>query len=70
MGASVKERVAKHREALRAAGLRPVQVWVPDTSRPGFAGEIRRQCLALRDDPAEAEILDWIEVATETQGWE
>ena len=70
MGASVKERVAKHREALRAAGLRPVQVWVPDTSRPGFAGEIRRQCLALRDDPAETEILDWIEEAAETQGWE
>lgn len=70
MGASVKARVAKHREALRAAGLRPVQVWVPDTSRPGFAAEIRRQCLALRDDPAEAQILDWIEEAAETQGWE
>lgn len=69
MGASVKARVAKHREALRAAGLRPVQVWVPDTSRPGFAVEIRRQCLSLRDDPAETEILDWIEEAAETQGW-
>jgi hypothetical protein len=28
---------------MRAAGLRPVQIWVPDTRRPGFAGECRRQ---------------------------
>lgn len=37
------ERVQKRRDALRAAGLRPVQIWVPDTRRPGFAAECRRQ---------------------------
>jgi hypothetical protein len=36
-------RVQKRRDALRAAGLRPVQIWVPDTRRPGFAEECRRQ---------------------------
>lgn len=25
------------------AGLRPVQIWVPDTRRPDFAEECRRQ---------------------------
>src|SRR5438132_2416059 len=44
-------RVKKHREALRAAGLRPVQIWVPDIRRPGFAKECRRQSRKLRNDP-------------------
>ena len=45
---SVNARVQKHRDALyalRAAGLHPIQIWVPDTRRPGFAEECRRQCL-------------------------
>jgi hypothetical protein len=42
--APVNARVQKHRESLRAAGLRPVQIWVPDTRRPGFADECRLQC--------------------------
>ncbi|WP_300087498.1 antitoxin MazE-like protein [uncultured Nitrosomonas sp.] len=28
----VNARVKKHRDALRMAGLRPVQIWVPDTA--------------------------------------
>ena len=31
MPLSVKERVRKRREVLRASGLRPVQLWVADT---------------------------------------
>ena len=37
------QRVAKRRAALRAQGLRPVQIWVPDTRAPGFAEECARQ---------------------------
>jgi hypothetical protein len=43
MATSVQQRVRKRRDALREAGLRPVQIWVPDTRRPGFAEECRRQ---------------------------
>jgi len=39
----VNQRVQKRRDTLRAAGLRPVQIWVPDTRRPGFSKECRRQ---------------------------
>jgi hypothetical protein len=28
---------------MRAAGLRPVQIWVPDSRRAGFAEECKRQ---------------------------
>ena len=48
-------RVAKRRAALRAQGLRPIQIWVPDTRAPGFAEECARQAAiadtANRADP-------------------
>ena len=69
MRANVVERVKRHRDRLRAAGMRPIQIWVPDTRRPGFAEECRRQSLSLRDDPHEREILDWIEAVADTEGW-
>jgi hypothetical protein len=67
---SIAERVQKHRAALRAAGLRPVQIWVPDVRRPGFAEECRRQSAALRDDPLEADTLQWLEAVADEDGWE
>ena len=66
---SAKDRVRKHRESLRARGLRPIQIWVPDARRPGFAEEARRQCLALRDDPQEKDALDFIEREMDYSGW-
>ena len=41
--ATVNERVREHRRRLRAQGLRPVQVWVPDVRSPEFAEEAHRQ---------------------------
>ena len=42
-----KRRVAEHRARLRAQGLRPVQIWVPDVRAPGFAAEAHRQSRAV-----------------------
>ena len=48
----------RRRDKLRAAGLRPIQIWVPDTRAPGFAEECRRQMqnviAADRNDPDAA----------------
>ena len=64
-------KVARHRERMRAAGLRPVQFWVPDTRSPEFASQLREQCRALRDDLAEAEALGFAEEsARQVEGWE
>jgi hypothetical protein len=68
--ASVNERVARYRANLRKAGLKPIQIWVPDTSAPGFAEECRRQSRSLRNDPPEQEIMDWIEQVADREGWE
>ena len=69
MSTPVTDRVQKHRDGLRAAGLRPVQIWVPDTRRSGFASECRRQSLALRGDPQESDTLNWLEAGADTEGW-
>lgn len=65
----VSERVEKYRASLRAAGLRPVQIWVPDTRRRGFAAECRRQSLSLRDDTHERESLECLEEVADRDGW-
>jgi len=48
------ERVARRRAKLRAAGLRPVQQWLPDTRAPAFAEECRRQSRMVRDSETRA----------------
>ena len=69
--AHVNERVQKHREALRMAGLRPVQIWVPDTRRSGFTQECRRQCRAVeRIDAAEETLSLLMDAAlADVEGW-
>lgn len=57
MAIGVSGRVQKYRAGLRAAGLRPVQIWVPDTRRPGFAENCRRQSLrAAAADRQDADL--------------
>lgn len=62
-------RVQKHRNRLRSLGLRPIQIWVPDTRRKGFAEECHRQSHLLQNDPEEKEILEWIEKITDNKDW-
>lgn len=64
MPTPVSERVQKRRNTLRAAGLRPVQIWVPDTRRPGFAAECRRQAaLVTKADQLDTELSDFMDAA-------
>jgi hypothetical protein len=44
---TAKERVREHRRRLRAQGLRPVQIWVPDVRAPDFEREAHRQSAAV-----------------------
>ena len=69
MSTNTSERVQKHRQALRDAGMRPIQIWVPDTRRAGFAEECRRQSLLLQGDALEIETLEWLESVADTEGW-
>jgi hypothetical protein len=62
----VSDRVWKRREALPAPGLRSVQIWVPDTCRPGFAAECRRRSALIADsDRCDADLSDFRDAALE-----
>ena len=63
-------RVQRQRGGLRAAGLRPLQIWELDTRLPGFAAKCRRQSLRVRDTPPEQERLDWLDAVRDMDGWE
>ncbi|NCB16925.1 MAG: DUF3018 family protein [Synergistales bacterium] len=70
MGIQTRDRVRKHRKMMAQSGMRPIQIWVPDTKRPEFVRECRRQSRLLLNDAQEREILDFIGAASDTEGWE
>jgi hypothetical protein len=62
MTSPAAKRVRKRRAVLRAAGLRPVQIWAPDTRQPGFAEEARRQSrLAAASDLSDQDLLEFLD---------
>jgi hypothetical protein len=57
MALPVGRRVEKRREAMRAMGLRPVQLWLPDVRQPGFSDECARQAqLTAEADRRDADL--------------
>ena len=65
----VRKNMGSYRERMRQQGLRPIQLWVPDTRSTAVAEELRRQSLTLAGDPAEREVLEWIEETADVAGW-
>ena len=44
---SSRAKARASRQRLRAQGLRPIQIWVPDTRSHAFASEAHRQSAAV-----------------------
>lgn len=64
MPTPVNQRVKKRRDAMRAAGLRPLQIWVPDTRRPDFVDECNRQArVVAATDAADHDLDVFLEAA-------
>ena len=62
---SSKGRVRAHRARLRAQGLRPVQIWVPDVTAEGFAAEAHRQARAVAASEAAEDEQAFVEAISE-----
>lgn len=62
---AVRERVSAYRARMRAQGLRPVQIWVPDVRAPHFAEEAHRQSVLTATAPGSAEDMDFVEALSE-----
>jgi hypothetical protein len=63
------KRVKKHRDKLRAAGLKPIQLWVWDTSRPGFAEQVRRECELINASADSERVMDEMLSISDFSGW-
>ena len=50
-----RDRVKGYRDRLRRQGLRPIQIWVPDTRSAAFAAEAHRQSAAVAASAHEAD---------------
>jgi hypothetical protein len=49
------------RAELAAADLRPIEIWIPDTTTPQFAAEARRQSERVAQSPDEQDVLELLE---------
>jgi hypothetical protein len=62
-------RMSRYRSRLRAQGLRPVQIWAPDTRSGKVAEELRRQSKLVSRRKSEREtiaLIDAIGASDET----
>ncbi len=66
-----RERIARHRSAQRARGLRAVVLWLPDVNDAGYRARLTEECRRLAkltpDDEAMAD--GFAALAQHTTGW-
>ena len=57
MAGNSTKRVQKHREMMKAAGLKRVTIWVPDMNAPGYAEKIAEAIAIVNASADERGIL-------------
>jgi hypothetical protein len=69
--ASSRDRIARHRSAQRARGLRPVVLWLPDVNDPAYRARLADECrrLARLTPEEDAMAADFARLAGRTEGW-
>jgi len=45
-------------ETVKAAGLKPVTIWVPDINAPGYAEQLAREIEIINNSPDEKALLE------------
>lgn len=58
---TIRDRVNAYRARMRAQGLRPVQIWVPDVRSPEFAAEAYRQSALVAAAAHGSDDMDCVE---------
>jgi regulator of protease activity HflC (stomatin/prohibitin superfamily) len=65
---SSRDKVRLHRERLRAQGLRPAQIWVPDVRTRAFIAAARKQSKAVAASKHAQVDQRFIDAGSETLG--
>ncbi|RAN78794.1 antitoxin MazE [Bacillus sp. SRB_336] len=60
----VTDRVKEHRRRMREQGIRPIQVWVPDTRAKSFAEEARRQSAIVGEADRHSDDQDFVDAVS------
>lgn len=70
MGLNSAQKMRQYRNRLRASGLRPIQLWVPDIRSQKIIDEVRKQSIRVSSDSQESRIMDIVESVMDHEGWE
>jgi hypothetical protein len=62
------KRVQKYREKMKAEGLKPVTIWVPDVNTPEFKERVAREIALINSSADEKVILEELS-NIEIDGW-
>ncbi len=62
---SSRDKVRAHRERLRAQGLRPIQIWVPDVRSETFQAEAHLQSVAVAHSTHSTDDQGFIDAVSE-----
>ena len=61
MALNSAQKMRQYRERMKAAGLRPIQLWVPDVRSQKIIDEMRKQSIRVSSDYQESRIMDFVE---------
>ena len=63
------KRVQKHRDKMKAAGLKPVTIWVPDVNAPGFREQIARAIEVINADADSQRVMEEMLALSDFSDW-
>ena len=63
------KRVQKHRDKMKAAGFKPVTIWVPDVNAPGFKEKIAREIEIINADAESQRVMEEMLALADFSDW-
>jgi AmiR/NasT family two-component response regulator len=63
------KRVRKHREKMKAAGLKPVTIWVPDVNAPGYREALERDIAIINADADSMLVMEQMLSVADFSDW-
>jgi AmiR/NasT family two-component response regulator len=63
------KRVQKHRDKMKAAGFKPVTIWVPDVNAPGVKEQIARDIAIINADADSFRVMEQMLSVADFSDW-
>jgi AmiR/NasT family two-component response regulator len=63
------KRVRKHREKMKAAGMKPVTIWVQDVNAPGFKEQLERDIAIINADADSMLVMEQMLSVADFSDW-